>query len=53
MREKDKVFYVENVTVIQAENAQMTLDIMKAGRVNRATGATKMNPGVEVIQFFH
>ena len=45
VREKDKVFYVENVTVIQAENAQMTLDIMKAGRVNRATGATKMNPG--------
>ena len=45
VREKDKVFYVENVTVIQAENSQMTLDIMKAGRVNRATGATKMNPG--------
>ena len=45
VREKDKVFYVENVTVIPAENAQMTLDIMKAGRVNRATGATKMNPG--------
>ena len=45
VREKDKVFYVENVTVIQAENSQMTLDIMKSGRVNRATGATKMNPG--------
>ena len=45
VREKDKVFYVENVTVIQAENSKMTLDIMKAGRVNRATGATKMNPG--------
>ena len=45
VREKDKVFYVENVTVIQAENSRMTLDIMKAGRVNRATGATKMNPG--------
>ena len=45
VREKDKVFYVENVTVIQAENSNMTLDIMKAGRVNRATGATKMNPG--------
>ena len=45
VREKDKVFYVENVTVIQAENSKMTLDIMKSGRVNRATGATKMNPG--------
>ena len=45
VREKDKVFYVENVTIIQAENSKMTLDIMKAGRVNRATGATKMNPG--------
>ncbi len=45
VREKDKVFYVENVTVIQAENSKMTLDIMKAGRANRATGATKMNPG--------
>ena len=45
VREKDKVFYVENVTIIQSENSKMTLDIMKAGRVNRATGATKMNPG--------
>ena len=45
VREKDKVFYVENVTIIQAENSKMTLDIMKAGRANRATGATKMNPG--------
>ena len=45
VREKDKVFYLENVTVFQTENSAMTLEIMKKGRVNRATGATKMNPG--------
>ena len=41
--EKDKVFNIENLTVIQAENANMILDIMKAWRVNRATGAIKIN----------
>ena len=45
VREKDKVFYLEDVTVFQVENSEQTLDIMKRGRVNRATGATKMNPG--------
>ena len=45
VREKDKVFFLENVTIFQTENSRMTLDIMKNGRVNRATGATKMNPG--------
>ena len=45
VREKDKVFYLEDVTIFQTENSQQTLEIMKKGRVNRATGATKMNPG--------
>ena len=45
VREKDKVFYLEDVTVYQAENAQKMIDMQKMGRVNRATGATKMNPG--------
>ncbi|MCQ2815823.1 MAG: hypothetical protein MJ252_01015 [archaeon] len=45
VREKDKVFYLEGVTVYQAENAKRMMDIMKAGTVNRAVGATKMNPG--------
>ena len=45
VREKDKVFYLEDVTVFQVENSEQTLEIMKRGRVNRATGATKMNPG--------
>ena len=45
VREKDKVFYLEDVTIFQSENARHTLNIMKEGRVNRATGATKMNPG--------
>ena len=41
VREKGKVFYIEYVTVIQTENSKMTLDIMKAGRVNRAMGRQK------------
>lgn len=45
VREKDKVFYLEDVTIYQAENAQKMIDMQKTGRVNRATGATKMNPG--------
>ena len=45
VREKDKVFYLEDVTIYQAENAQQMIDMQKTGRVNRATGATKMNPG--------
>ena len=46
VREKDKVFYLEDVTIYQAENAQKMIDMQKQGRMNRATGATKMNPGI-------
>ena len=45
VREKDKAFYLENVTIYQAENSKRMQDIMKAGSINRATGATKMNVG--------
>lgn len=45
VREKDKVFYLEGVTIFKTENSNNTLEYMKKGRANRATGATKMNPG--------
>ena len=35
--EKDIVFYFEEATVYQPENSKNTLDIMKAGRINRST----------------
>ena len=45
LREKNKVFYLEDVTVYQAEHPKVMLSYMKDGAINRATGATKMNPG--------
>jgi hypothetical protein len=43
VREKDSVFYVEDCKIIKVENAKQMIEIMKTGRDNRSTGATKMN----------